>query len=69
MINTQIRQLRDSIIAITNSCPLPIEVKRLVFAEIQSQINAEADRVIVAERQEIETQSKATEESEEEEYE
>ena len=65
MVNTQIRQLRDSIIAMTNASPLPIEIKRLVFAEIQTQINAEADRMIMAERQESEKQNKETEEMEE----
>lgn len=65
MVNTQIRQLRDSIIAMTNASPLPIEIKRLVFAEIQTQINAEADRIIMAERQEAEKQNKETEEREE----
>lgn len=64
MINTQIRQLRDSIIAITNASPLPIEVKRLVFSEIQTQINQESDRIII-EEQEAEKQIKETEESEE----
>lgn len=65
MINTQIRQLRDSIIAITNANPLPIEVKRLVFSEIQTQINQESDRIIIEERKEAEKQIKETEESEE----
>lgn len=64
MVNTQIRQLRDSIIAMINASPLPIEIKRLVFAEIQTQINNEADRIIIAERKEVEKQSKETEESE-----
>lgn len=65
MINTQIRQLRDSIIAITNASPIPIEVKRLVFSEIQTQINQESDRIIIEERKEAEKQIKETEESEE----
>lgn len=65
MINTQIRQFRDSIIAMTNACPLPIEIKRLVFAEIQTQINAEADRMIISEKKTAEEQNKTTEESEE----
>lgn len=65
MINTQIRQLRDSIIAITNASPLPIEVKRLVFSEIQTQINQESDRIIIEEKKEAEKQIKETEESEE----
>lgn len=69
MVNTEIRQLRDSIIAMTNTSPLPIEIKRLVFAEIQTQINAEADRIIIAERQEAEKQAKETEEREEKENE
>ena len=51
MINAQIRQLRDSIIAMTNASPLPIEVKRLVFAEIQTHIEAEAENVILAEKE------------------
>lgn len=65
MINAQIRQFRDSIIAMTNANPLPIEIKRLVFAEIQTQINAESDKIIIAERQESEKQNKETEEMEE----
>ncbi len=65
MINTQIRRLRDSIIAITNASPLPIEVKRLVFSEIQTQINQESDRIIIEERQKAEKQIKEREESEE----
>lgn len=65
MVNTQIRQFRDSIIAMTNANPLPIEIKRLVFAEIQTQINAESDKIIIVERQEAEKQNKETEEREE----
>lgn len=57
MINTQIRQLRDSIVAMTNASPLPIEVKRLVFAEIHAQVEAEAERIILAEKEEIQKES------------
>lgn len=71
MPNLQIRQFRDSIIALTNASPLPIEVKRLVFNELQSLIDSETEKAIAAERQELqrqeaEKQSKATEEREEE---
>ena len=52
MINSQIRQFRDSLIAMTNACQLPIEIKRLVFAEIQTQINVESDKAVVAEKAE-----------------
>ena len=65
MLNLQIRQFRDSIIALTNSNPLPIEVKRLVFNEISNLIDAEAEKIIIAEKQELQKQS--TVESEEEE--
>lgn len=51
MVNSQIRQFRDSIIAMTNACSLPIEIKRLVFSEIHTQINSEADRIIIIEKQ------------------
>ena len=62
MINTQIRQFRESIIAMTNACPLPIEIKRLVFSEIQTQINSESDRIILAETQKTEEDKKEQEE-------
>ena len=61
MINTQIRQLRDSIVAITNASPLPIEVKRLVFSEIQTQIEAEAERIILVEKEEAQKESEENE--------
>lgn len=51
MVNTEIRKFRDSLVSMVNASPLPIEIKRLVFGEIQSQINAESDRIIIAERQ------------------
>lgn len=52
MVNYQIRQFRDSLIAMTNTCQLPIEIKRLVFAEIQTQINVESDKIVIAEKAE-----------------
>lgn len=66
MVNTQIRQFRDSIITMTNTCPLPIEIKRLVFSEIYTQINTESDRMIRAEKQEEEKQNNTQEEEENE---
>lgn len=64
MVNSQIRQFRDSIIAVTNASPLPIEIKRLVFAEIQTQINSEADRMIIAEKNLAEKDNSANEQEE-----
>lgn len=66
MVNTQIRQFRDSIIAMTNTCLLPIEIKRLVFSEIYTQINTESDRMILAEKQEEDKQNNKQEEEENE---
>lgn len=50
MINTQIRQFRNSIIELTNASPLPIEVKRLVFVEVKQAIDSQADNVIATEQ-------------------
>lgn len=66
MVNSQIRQFRDSIVAMTNANPLPIEIKRLVFTELLAQITVEADRNIMLEKQEL---PKKTEEFEEQENE
>lgn len=63
MINTQIRQFRNSLVAMTNASPLPIEIKRLVFEEVQRQIAMESERVIAEEKQQAEL-NKDTEESE-----
>lgn len=68
MVNTEIRKFRESIISTTNDSPLPIEIKRLVFAEVMTQINEEAQRVLAAELQEAERQ-KVDEESKQEESE
>ena len=51
-MNNQIRQFRDSIIAMVNASPLPIEIKRLIFSEIQLQISTESNRVIALEKEE-----------------
>lgn len=68
MINSEIRQFRNSLVAMTNASPLPIEIKRLVFEEVQRQIAMESERVIAEEKQQAES-NKDTEESEEKEHE
>ena len=67
MVNYQIRQFRDSLIAMTNACQLPIEIKRLVFAEIQTQINVESDKAVVAEKAEYAKAEERKAEAQEEE--
>lgn len=80
MINAEIRQFRNSLVAMTNASPLPIEIKRLVFEEVQRQIAMESERVIAEEKQQAESNkdteekqqaesNKTTEESEEKEHE
>ena len=59
MVNLEIRKFKESIIAITNASPLPIEVKRMVFNEI-------ANNAIMSEQQEAEKQKVEQEENEEE---
>ena len=53
MDNLGIRNFRDTIIAICNGSDLPIEVKRLVFSEINSLLKAEADKEIINEHNKI----------------
>lgn len=62
MINLEIRKFKESLIAITNASPLPIEVKRMVFNEIQAEINATSNRVILAEKEEEEKKLKEEQE-------
>lgn len=57
MINLQIRQFRDSIIAIINTNPLPIEVKRLVFEELRTQIDLETEKILQIEKEEAEKEN------------
>lgn len=48
-MNFDIRNFRDTLIALCNNSDLPIEVKRLVFSEINALLKQEADKTIIAE--------------------
>lgn len=48
-MNFDIRNFRDTLIALCNNSDLPIEVKRLVFSEINALLKQEADKEIIAE--------------------
>ena len=66
MSNLEIREFSQSIINCINQNALPIEVKRLVLAEIQNQLNETAREVInleLAEREKVEQEGKANEQS------
>lgn len=53
-VNAEIRNLRDSIIAIFNASPLPIEIKRLIVSELNTTISNLADQTISSERKAME---------------
>ncbi len=69
MVNLQIRQFRDTIVSVINTCQLPIEIKRLVFAEIQTHINQEADMTVITEIKQQKEESKKEDKQEEKENE
>lgn len=52
MINSEIRQFRDSIVTLINVSSLPIEIKRLVFEEIRGAVNDEAEKMLLIEHDE-----------------
>ena len=52
-MDLEIRNFRNSIIAIANASNLPIEVKRLVFQEIYKKIQEESDKVIYMQQEEL----------------
>lgn len=46
MTSLSIREARENIIQYTNSLPFPVEVKRLMFLEILSQLESVANQEI-----------------------
>lgn len=60
-VNFDIRNFRDTLIALCNNSDLPIEVKRLVFSEINSLLKAEADKEIINEHNNKMTEVKENE--------
>ena len=65
MINSEIRRFKETIVAMTNTSPLPIEVKRMVFNEICAAINEAANNAVMEEQRALEEQKKKSEEIEE----
>lgn len=50
-MDAEIREYRNNLILITNNAALPIEVKRLVFAEILHMVEEEADKAVAKEKE------------------
>lgn len=54
MINAEIREFENDIINYVNACEsIPVEVKYLVFKDILHQIESEANRHVIAEREQM----------------
>lgn len=51
-MNSKVRKLEDTIIALLNSSDVEIEVKRLVIRNVLYLVEKEADKAIMAEIQE-----------------
>ena len=49
MINRDIRELEDNIIALLNASDVPIEAKRLIVSNIYNLVTKEADKAIIFE--------------------
>lgn len=49
-MNLKIRQLEDSILNMINDSDLPIEIKRLVIADIFNLVIRQSDREVAAEK-------------------
>lgn len=61
MDSLSIKEFKQSIINFTNQMPLPLEVKRLVFAEMLHQLEVAADAEVKAQAQEREMAKKTKE--------
>lgn len=57
MIDLEIRQFKDELITFVNKYELPLEVKRLVFGEIYSQITEASNAFILQQKQELENKA------------
>ena len=67
MDNLAIREFQQTLIGVTNSSPLPIEIKRLVFKEVMQQIETAAEEKIQKEFAEMQAAKAAEEKAEGEE--
>ena len=69
MSSLSIREARENIIRYTNQLPFPLEVKRLMFAEILGQIETASEQEIamqITERNEKEKEENSENDSKEE---
>lgn len=53
MIDIEIRQFRDDLLNMINSTQLPIEIKRLVIAEISTVVSQASDNFINEQTQSV----------------
>lgn len=50
MINLELRQFRNELVAMINERQLPIEVKSLIITDVARDVAAQADRTVVYEQ-------------------
>lgn len=50
MLNLEIRQFRNELVAMINERQLPIEVKSLIINDVARDVAAQADRTVVYEQ-------------------
>ncbi len=64
MLNLEIRQFRNELVAIINERQLPIEVKSLIINDVARDVAAQADRTVVYEQlaQQEQTEKKEADE-------
>lgn len=62
MLNLEIRQFRNELVAMINERQLPIEVKSLIINDVARDVAAQADRTVVyeqlAQQEQIEKEKK-----------
>lgn len=64
MINTELRQFRNELVAMINERQFPIEVKSLIINDVARDVAAQADRTVVYEQlaQQEQTEKKEADE-------
>lgn len=66
-MNFEIYRFKETIVAMINASPLPLEVKRMALNEIAGAVNEAANNALMEEKRAFEEQQKKTEEENKEE--
>ena len=66
-MNLEIYRFKETILAMINASPLPLEVKRMALNEVAGAVNEAANNAILEEKRAFEEQQKKEEEGNKEE--